>query len=67
MSATPHLPVLRAGREYVSLDTIELRDHRQGETSDPIATVSQVNSGVIRRDMKLAAARAAVLREVPVA
>lgn len=64
---TPHLPVLRAGREYASLDKTELRDHRLGADSAPIAVVSQANGGIIRRDLKRAAQRAAKLREMPMA
>ena len=67
MSDAPHIPVLRAGRQYVSLDKVELRDHRAGADSDPIAVVSQVNAGIVRRDMKRAAERAAKLREIPAA
>jgi acyl-CoA reductase-like NAD-dependent aldehyde dehydrogenase len=44
----PHLPALRLGRAYESLEKIEVRDHRNGE---PVAAVSQVNAGIIRRDL----------------
>lgn len=44
----PHLPALRKGKPYESLDQIEVKDHRTGEV---LATVSQVNSGIIRRDL----------------
>lgn len=64
MTQVPHIPVLRGGREYVSLDTVELSNHRDGS---PVAVVSQANAGIIRRDMKKAAKRAAVLRAMPVA
>jgi acyl-CoA reductase-like NAD-dependent aldehyde dehydrogenase len=66
MAEVPHIPVLRGGREYVSLDTIELFSHRESGGT-PVATVSQANAGIIRRDMKKAARRASLLRERPVA
>ena len=58
MQNLPHLPVLRLGRCYESLDQIEVKDHRTGEVK---ATVSSVNAGIVRKDLqKLAAARAAL-------
>ena len=58
MSTVPHIPVLRLGRSYESLDQIEVKDHRTGEVK---ATVSLVNAGIVRKDLqKLAAARAAL-------
>lgn len=58
MSNTPHLPVLRLGRTYDSLEKIEVKDHRTGEVK---AVVSQVNGGIVRRDLtKIAASRAAL-------
>lgn len=54
----PHLPALRLGRAYESLDKIEVKDHRTGEVK---ALVSQVNGGILKRDFtKLSAARAAL-------
>ena len=44
----PHIPALRLGRAYESLEKVEVRDHRNGE---PVAAVSQVNAGIIRRDL----------------
>jgi hypothetical protein len=44
----PHLPALRLGRAYESLEKIDARDHRSGE---PLAAVSHVNAGIIRRDL----------------
>ena len=43
--ATPHIPCLRLGDPYVSLNQIEVNDYRDGSVK---ATVSQVNAGVIR-------------------
>ena len=54
----PHLPALRLGRAYESLEKINVCDHRNGE---PLAAVSQVNPGIIRRDLvRLDASRAAL-------
>ena len=44
----PHLPALRRGRPYASLDQLNLKDCRTGE---PCARVSQVNAGIIRKDL----------------
>ena len=60
MSDIPHLPTLRLGRSYDSLEKIEVKDHRTGEVK---ALVSQVNAGILKRDLgKLSAARAALKR-----
>jgi len=60
MNAPPHIPALRRGRAYESLEKIEIRDHRTGEVK---ATVSQVNAGIIRKDLqKLGDSRAALRR-----
>ena len=59
MSATvPHLPALRLGRPYASLDQTEVKDHRTGEVK---AVVSSVNGGIVKRDLaKIGAARDAL-------
>ncbi|MBM3881065.1 MAG: aldehyde dehydrogenase [Verrucomicrobia bacterium] len=58
--SVPHLPVLRLGRPYESLDRFEVKDHRTGEVK---ALVSSVNAGIIRKDLQtIAAARAALSR-----
>jgi acyl-CoA reductase-like NAD-dependent aldehyde dehydrogenase len=60
MAALPHLPALRLGRTYESLETFEVRDHRTGEVR---AIVSSVNAGLVKRDLaKIAASRAALNR-----
>ncbi|HVY70994.1 MAG TPA: aldehyde dehydrogenase, partial [Verrucomicrobiae bacterium] len=57
-NAVPHIPVLRLGRVYESLDQNNVVDHRTGEVR---ATVSTVNAGIIRKDLqKIGAARAAL-------
>ncbi|HZR17536.1 MAG TPA: aldehyde dehydrogenase family protein [Verrucomicrobiae bacterium] len=60
MSALPHLPALRRGKPYASLDQIEVRDCRSGE---PLARISQVNGGIVRKDFaRIGEARAALKR-----
>jgi hypothetical protein len=44
----PHLPILRKGRPYKSLDVATAVHYR---TREPIAEVSQANLGLIRRDL----------------
>lgn len=44
-----HIPILRFGRPYESLDQVEILHHATGE---PIARVSQANSGIIVRDIQ---------------
>jgi acyl-CoA reductase-like NAD-dependent aldehyde dehydrogenase len=57
-----HLPILRHGVPYQSLDVIHIPHHRTRET---FAEMSQANGGVIRRDLRdetQAEARAALAR-----
>ncbi len=63
-SALPEIPVLRAGVEYESLDTVEILDVRSGEA---VARVHQANAGIVRRDLGRMLARENPLAEVPVA
>ena len=56
----PHIPALRLGRAYESLEKIDARDHRNGE---PVAAVSQVNAGIIRRDLARSEASRAALKK----
>lgn len=44
-----HIPILRHGVPYKSLDTITVPHHRTRET---FAEMSQVNAGIIRRDLR---------------
>lgn len=62
MAKIPHLPLLRAGRPYRSLDVELLRDVRSGE---PIAEVSQAHPGLIARDLLRAAENRRRLEAVP--
>ncbi len=48
MNSAPHIPALRLGRAYESLDQVEVKDFRTGEVK---ATVSQVNAGIVRKDL----------------
>ena len=59
----PHIPVLRAGKPYQSLNRITLSHIRTGE---PIAEVSQANRGLIVRDLSASAERKRVLEKFPV-
>ena len=44
-----HLPILRHGVPYTSLDVIRIPHHRTRET---FAEMSQVNPGIIRRELR---------------
>ena len=58
MSTNPHLPCLRLGKPYLSLNQTEVVDCRDGSIR---ATLSHVNPGVIRRDLQsIGLARAAL-------
>lgn len=58
MSSIPHLPALRKGRPYESLDKVPVKDHKTGEVC---AEVSQVNAGIVRKDLgKISEARKAL-------
>lgn len=60
----PHLPALRRGKPYQSLDTVDVLNHRTGE---PKAQVSQVNAGIIRKDLAKAGEARAALKKFTVA
>lgn len=64
MSSIPHIPVLRRGRSYESLDQSTVADHKTGEA---IAQVSTVNAGIIRKDMQRIGESRAALRRHTVA
>ena len=59
-----HLPILRAGRPYRSLDLGELKHIETGET---VAQVSQANRGLIARDLLAAPRNRAALQALSVA
>src|SRR6188472_2704264 len=58
-----HLPVLRWGQPYDSMEVDEVVHFSTGE---PIATVSRANGGLIGRDMRKAQRAREVLREIPI-
>jgi acyl-CoA reductase-like NAD-dependent aldehyde dehydrogenase len=45
----PHLPILRFGNSYRSLDTITVKNHKTGTSC---ALVSQANAGILRKDLR---------------
>ena len=45
----PHIPCLRRGRIYESLDKSEVKDPRDGQVR---ATISTVNAGIVRKDLQ---------------
>ena len=59
-----HLPALRRGRPYESLDKSSVTDFRTGAV---LATVSQVNAGIIRRDLAGFSESRAALKKFSVA
>jgi acyl-CoA reductase-like NAD-dependent aldehyde dehydrogenase len=63
-AALPHIPVLRRGRAYESLDKSNVINHRTGET---IAQVSTVNAGIIRKDLSRIEESRAALKKFTVA
>jgi acyl-CoA reductase-like NAD-dependent aldehyde dehydrogenase len=58
-----HLPVLRWGQPYTSMDVDTVLHFSTGE---PIAQVSRANGGLIQRDMRKAHRAREVLREIPI-
>jgi acyl-CoA reductase-like NAD-dependent aldehyde dehydrogenase len=58
-----HLPVLRWGQPYISMDVDPVVHFQTGE---PIANVSRANGGMIQRDMRRADRARAALREIPI-
>jgi acyl-CoA reductase-like NAD-dependent aldehyde dehydrogenase len=64
MSNVPHIPALRRGKAYESLDTAEVKDFRTGEVK---AVVSQVNAGIVRKDLARVSEGQAALKKFSVA
>jgi acyl-CoA reductase-like NAD-dependent aldehyde dehydrogenase len=58
-----HLPVLRWGSPYTSIDVDPVVHFATGE---PIANVSRANGGLIQRDMRKAQRARELLREIPI-
>ena len=63
MSSIPHIPCLRKGAPYESLDQIEIKGYSDGQT---LASVSTVNGGIIRRDLRRIDQGKAALRKFTV-
>ncbi len=57
-----HIPVLRWGEPYKSLDIDKVVHFISGE---PLAEVSRANGGLVERDMRFAKRAREVLREIP--
>ena len=63
MQSLPHLPALRWGTPYTSVECIELRN---AAGTSAIARISQVNAGIIRRDLKKAPDSRASIKKLSV-
>src|SRR4051812_40399976 len=59
-----HIPVLRWGEPYKSLDTDRVVHFETGEV---LAEASRANGGLVERDMRFARRARDVLREIPIA
>jgi acyl-CoA reductase-like NAD-dependent aldehyde dehydrogenase len=64
MNSIPHIPALRRGKAYESLDTVEVKDFRTGEVK---AVVSQINAGIVRKDLARVGEAQAALKKLSVA
>ena len=64
MPALPHLSALRRGKPYASLDQVTVNDCRTGE---PLARLSQVNAGIIRKDLSRISEARFALKHLPCA
>ena len=64
MTDVPHIPVLRAGVEYESLDQNDLVSHRDGRL---LAKVSQANAGIVSRDLRRIADKTSEFRSLSTA
>src|SRR5262245_28040403 len=64
MRSVPHIPALRRGKIYESLDQQDIKDHRTGAIK---ARVSQVNAGIVRKDLQRLSESRAALKKLSVA
>src|SRR5580658_6191350 len=64
MTTLPHIPALRRGKAYESLDQAKIADHRTGA---PLVTISQVNAGIVRKDLARISESRAALKKFTVA
>lgn len=62
VTALTHIPCIRGGRAYESLDKSELVHHSGG---DSVAEMSMANSGLIRRDVNRISQSFEILQDVP--
>jgi acyl-CoA reductase-like NAD-dependent aldehyde dehydrogenase len=60
----PDIPALRRGRPYESLDKAPILDYRSGAA---LATVSQVNAGIVRKDLAAIGQSRAALKKLTTA
>lgn len=63
LAARIDIPILRWGRPYESLETQNFVHFHTGE---PLAKVSQANSGLLAKDLQHAQRARDLLREIPV-
>ena len=61
-SELPHIPALRLGKTYESLEMATVCDYRDGKE---LLQISQVNGGIVRRDLKKIGDARAVLKALP--
>jgi hypothetical protein len=64
MMSLAHIPALRRGKAYESLDKLNLVDHRTGA---PLVAISQVNAGIVRKDLARIGESRAALKKFTVA
>jgi Aldehyde dehydrogenase family len=57
----PHLPALRRGKAYASLEQADVKDCRTGQV---LARISQVNAGIIRKDLARIGEARATLKQL---
>jgi acyl-CoA reductase-like NAD-dependent aldehyde dehydrogenase len=58
-----HLPILRWGQPYTSLELDEVVHFSSGE---PVAKISRANGGIVQRDLRKASRAREVLRTIPI-
>src|SRR6185437_12772828 len=64
MTSIAHIPALRRGKAYESLDQVKIVDHRNGAA---LVSISQVNAGIIRKDLARVGESRAALKKFTVA
>ncbi|GMV67419.1 MAG: hypothetical protein AMXMBFR75_32090 [Candidatus Hinthialibacteria bacterium] len=61
-ASIPHLPILRRGSPYESLDRLEVAHCQSGL---PLASISQANGGLVRRDLARISESFEILQAIP--